>query len=573
MSESSRAPALLLPAFAVALGYHIVMQILWMGSDHGDSSGVCCDMVGYVLDANRWMLHGQVWLRDAFEWPVWSSSPHAFSAQLNDLAGQVWNQLGWNPRQGWYQLLAATLFSANRGEEFGFVLSTLFVALTQVALGAMAWRLGGPWAGALAAALYPLMPAVAWLERRVDVYSTTACVAAVAALALLRSASMTRPLPTAAFAGLAVLGACISPRQTDNVLLELALVGMAGWAWLRGLSLGRDAFGEQLPRLRALAFGVVVALFVGLSGYWLINVAVSNHQHYLDYVRGEANQEGYVASHARYSPVALMAYPRHIVELAWTRWNAVGLGLGALVWLVRGRGRAEILGWALFPLVALSLLSKKNPYYIYMIFPALSLMTALGVAALPWRPLRWVVGFALVSVAGVQHLARSAPQWVAGTPLATVAWNNPSAGEDRAFQSPNWAFELSPRPAPESTIFVEKVIQSLPVSACACSYVMVAGGNVQWGDFAVPLAMRDPCARLVFWPIPQAVEDTGVLLVGQANTPLNRDENERLVAIRSLAQERYTLVDRSTQSQGVLEIWRRDDAWFSNYCANHSQGR
>ena len=103
--------------------------------------------------------------------------------------------------------------------------------------------------------------------------------------------------------------------------------------------------------------------------------------------------------------------------------------------------------------------------------------------------------------------------------------------------------------------------------------VVVAGGNVQWGDFAVRLAMRDPCARRVSWPIPQAVEDTGVLLVGQANTPLNRDESERLVAIRSFAQENYTLVDRPTQSQGVLEIWRRDDAWFSNYCANHSRGR
>ncbi len=261
----------------------------------------------------------------------------------------------------------------------------LLLLLCQLLVFDLGRRLGGPWAGVLAALLLPLAPDSGAMARRWAAQLPHMLLLAGAAHSLLLSRSFSRPMWTLAFTLWVTLGMTYSPWLTDDLLFLGAAGSMALAAGLRGVLLGRGPDdGPPLSRARVLAVGSACLLAL-TACTWLLVLPLLQASYYVQ----EASAELYVRNVDPRSGYALAAYLR----LLW-RDNlgpvlslAGALGLGLYAW--RGRGRAELLGWLLLPLLVLSAIPKKNSYYAVVIYPVIPLVTALGLARIPWAKLRW----------------------------------------------------------------------------------------------------------------------------------------------------------------------------------------
>ncbi len=260
----------------------------------------------------------------------------------------------------------------------------LMLVLAQLLLFDIGKRLASPWAGVLAAALFPMMPDMGALARQWAAQLPHALLLLAALDCTLRSKGFSRPLPSAGFALVALLGACFSGWPTDNMLFLAAAASIAAGATLRGLLRGTDPYGEPVARARVLAGSLAVCLIVALVSWFLLF-----SQTPLSYYLSETQGDLYAARAGRWSWVSTSGYLR----LAWSSTLGPALciativGGGLFAW--RGRGRAELGTWLLLPLLLLSLLAKKNSYYAAIVYPAVPLVIALGLAAVPWRALRW----------------------------------------------------------------------------------------------------------------------------------------------------------------------------------------
>lgn len=260
-------------------------------------------------------------------------------------------------------------------------------------------RLGSAWAGLLAALLLGVMPEASAIARCWSPQGPQLLLLVAALDLLLASRSFSRLLPSLGFVLLAVAGCAYGPMNTENILFALAAAGMAAGAWGRGLVGGRGPLPDMpVKRWRSLLGGLVVVGLV-LSGSWLVHYRFMP----LEYIFLEMGNEGYHIGPALWHPTALLAYPRWLVWYGLEPLLAIPILLGLALFCWHGRGRSELLGWVVVPLVALSLLHKKNPYYIAGIYPALALVAALGFASLPprWQNARRTLMVVLAVFLGV----------------------------------------------------------------------------------------------------------------------------------------------------------------------------
>lgn len=341
----------------------------------------------------RWIRLDQSVCEGVFPYGAWPLS------QLIELLehGQLWNYLS--------STLPPDLFSftgvAGRalfGADPDSLLITMLVLLllTQLLLFDIGRRLGSPWGGVLAALLLPLAPDTAVMTRRWAAQLPHMLLLVAAASTLLRSRSFTRPWPTAGFVTVVLVGMSYSVWLTDDLLFLGAAGCMAAGAALRGLILDRGPTeGTSVGRKRVAA-GAGVTLLLVAGGCWLLII----HRLQLGYYVAESHAVQYQAA-PPWSLHALSGYLRWMWRDAQGPLLCVAALVGAALMAWRGRGRAELLCWLLLPLLALSLIAKKNAYYLIIIYPVVPLVTALGLARLPRWWLRAPVMLALLAAAWV----------------------------------------------------------------------------------------------------------------------------------------------------------------------------
>jgi len=133
------------------------LQVRWIQEDGYSASGVCCGLTLPGIASTASFL------------PPNPQDPYP----------------AWYARDGWIPWTAQGTFLALEGDaDFPLYTVLVFVALAQVLLFGLGWDLGGAGAGLLAAALFPLLPFVAFTTRRWDVHAPEYAIVIAAAWAL-----------------------------------------------------------------------------------------------------------------------------------------------------------------------------------------------------------------------------------------------------------------------------------------------------------------------------------------------------------------------------------------------------
>jgi len=361
-----------LALLAVGIARQLWVNLRWVAEDQRVGHPVASGMTWWLNEAIQRYSMGELWTHHS----TIQRSTDAFS--LAGLAG--WLLFGQEPDAALWVVLA-------------------FLVATQILLLDLGRRLGSVWAGLAAALMLAIAPDLSAMSRCWASQVPHLLLLVGAADCLVASRSFSRVLPSLGFAAFAVVGVSFTEMTTDNLLFGMVAASMAAFAWGRGLVLGRGPrTGPEVSRGWALALGLMVVATV-LAGAWFVHFEWVS----LDYYGAEMGNDSYHTVATWWHPQALTAYTR------WLFWYGLGpplalaafIGLGAFCW--HGHGRAELLGWVLVPLLVISVLYKKNPYYAAGIYPGLLLAGTLGLQGLTrrWPKLRAPVWITLVLAIGV----------------------------------------------------------------------------------------------------------------------------------------------------------------------------
>ncbi len=346
--------------------------------------------------------------------------------------------------------------------------------------------LGDRWLGVIAALLLPLYPDLALVGRRWGPILPQLLLLLAMADLLIRSRSLSRPLLALGVGLLGAVGTLFSPFSTHNLIFLAAAGSLGAGAAGRGLLLARaPRDGEAVSRWR-VALGSAVAAVPILLAAWLVIRLNTNTEYYT----AEASAEAYAGAGRVLHPWFLTTYLRHLATSSAGPLLGVAtvLGLAGFVW--RGRGRTELLLWGLLPLAALTLIAKKNWYYVAVIFPVMPLLAALGLRALPWRAARVGAGLALVLAAGWGW-------WQASLGSGAPAWYRRPL-EDPALQSPATPTIL---PEPVFRYARQEALLRGALSGSSCPEGQSIGQlpDAPSEDLVLALKDLDPCLESHLW--------------------------------------------------------------------------
>jgi hypothetical protein len=497
-----------LAVLLVLMGLQAWVQVLWIRADGGVGDGVCCGFTAPVLE---------ILLADATDQLGWPWSHYRRSMGL----------------LVWPALAARKIVGANPD----FLLATILLGtvFTQGFLYDIGRRLVSPLAGLIAAGLYPMIPAVAYMTRRWDAMAPQHFVLVLGFWCLVRSEGFARWRWTLGFALVAMVGCVLSARETDNLLFMAAIGAMALGPALRGLLCMR---WRSVVGALALAGGM--ALFCQRYAFPLVDFA---------YFQDEMGNRSYEQGAARMSLEALLAYPMRLYTDDLTPWLAVPF-VGALVsFLRRGPARAELLSWLILPLLALGFVGKKNFYYAAIIYPVVPIV--LGLVVAQWRPRQLRVGLAavLLVLTWLQWSSRSLPTSTFPKALATVNWNGQLGPQAHLFQG-MVPLHLGPRgPSPharELTLLAPRVT----TDSCDCPQQLMVMGNGDFSDLYLQLKMTDPCLTMSMHPRIDHPDSVGWVLETRAACGVKRAPKLGLGPLR--------LVDQIKRERTCSKLWRRD---------------
>jgi len=451
-------------ALIVLMGLQLWVGAIWIMTDARLGDGVCCSFTAPVLE---------IMLADATDQLGWPWSRYRQSMGL-----LVW------------PALMAKKITAD-SPDFLLWLNLWMGVGTQILLYDIGRRLSGRLAGLVAAGVFPMIPAVALMHRRWDALAPQHLVLVAALWMLIQSRNLTKPLQTAGFVLVAMVGCVLSARETDNLLFMAAVGAMTTGAVLRGLSTGQGPQDNEPPgRTRSLLGATVVAsamaAFCVHYAFPLVDFS---------YFGDEMGNQSYEDGAAKWSWQALIAYPMRMYSDDFTPWIALPFVAALLPYIRGGRGRSELLSWLVLPLLALSLVGKKNYYYAGVIYPAIPLILGLGLAQLKSVQIRVGLAAAVLVVSWLQFSSRSLPTSTFPQSLTRVDWTGSVGPQQHLFQG-IVALNLAPRGPSEIAPLLTMIQPQITESSCACPQHLVIHGEGDFSEIHLRLRMTDPCLAM-----------------------------------------------------------------------------
>ncbi|MEC8192193.1 MAG: hypothetical protein VX944_05990 [Myxococcota bacterium] len=458
MTFSART-ALPLLALALLLAAQSWVNALWIGTDQGLGEGVCCSFTAPVFDILK--ADGT----DQLGWP-WSTYRRSMGLLV------------------WPALAARKVVGAN--PDFLLWLNFAVVLLTSLLLYDVGTRMSNRWGGVISAAIFPMVPAVAFMARRWDAMVHQHLLLAAGAAVALRSNGFRNWGWTAAFGIVAAIGSVLSARETDNLLFMAAIGAMAVGVGLQGL------VGGKLLRSVAGTVGLAGAMAVFMDAYAFPLVDFA-------YFQDEMGNREYVEGARRLSMEAITAYPLRMYSDDFTPW-LIGPFLVALVpFLRRGSGRMMTVMWLLLPLAALSLVGKKNFYYAAPVYPALVVILGAGLASFRPKAIAVLLGVATVATAWAQFSSRSLPSSTFPSQLSRVDWTGAAGPQKHLFQG-IVPLHLGPKGPTSHNTAISILRERVTEDSCACPNHTVFVGQGDASDLHLSLAVTDPCMAVSTWP-------------------------------------------------------------------------
>ncbi|MCB9487864.1 MAG: hypothetical protein H6684_03940 [Deltaproteobacteria bacterium] len=288
---------------------------------------------------------------------------------------------------------------------------TLLALIWMVLVTLLAWRIGGPWAGAIGAVAAAAMPVVLASATTFDDHLTNITAATLAVVCIYFSDGLRR-FWMGALVGLIAGRATHDAFVPSNGVMVTLAVGSALAGTVLDSWFGRDDDDPRRLTLRSprrlTLEATRVALFVAAAAVAFYYVARDNGSlDYMAYIFDGLSDYERTAMGAKSGPGAPLAVPHFLIAYHWGRPLALAALSGAvLLFVTRAKSRYMLVFWT-FGLVALvSISAKKNTYYI---FPAVvGAAPLVGVAFSSMRgKYRRLVFIALGLALAATSLARS----------------------------------------------------------------------------------------------------------------------------------------------------------------------
>ena len=495
------------------------VSVLWIQSDGGIGDGVCCSFTAPVLDILRADGTGQL------GWP-WDHYRRSMGLLV------------------WPALLARKIVGPN--VDFLLWLNLICILLTQGILYKLGRRMSGTFAGLLAAGLYPMIPAVAFMGRRWDAMIPQHLLLVAAAFFEIQSEGFKRWKSTTMFTAMAAMGSILSARETDNLLFMAAVGAIAVGTTLNGL--------VQKQRVYSLIGTVVVAAIMAV---FMIEYAFPLVD--FDYFRDEMGNQTYVEGAQKLSIQALTAYPLRMYSDDFTPWIIFPFLVSLIPFLRRGPGRLILGSWLLLPLLALSLVGKKNYYYAAIIYPAIPLILAVGLSRMKPRFVGIGVGMATLLVGWAQFSARSLPTSTFPASLSRVNWNGEAGPQKHLFQG-IVPLNLGPRGPSDHAEAIELLIPRLTEDSCNCPNQVLFMGRGDPSDLYMAAAMKDPCLALSPWPRLDHAESVGWVIAESTGCTT--------VPPPVLKRGRFELIEAKGSGEECVALWGRTAKTPERFCGS-----
>jgi 4-amino-4-deoxy-L-arabinose transferase-like glycosyltransferase len=359
------------------------------------------DWLAWMALGLLWLFHAVsnfVWLKIDTRPPFWDTANHAITAihlsrsfaaiDLSTAMRQWVTSSVYPPLMHWLCTPLILLFWPTADVLLG--IQTFFLGVLLIATYGIAAHYGGRKTGLLAAFIVSMYPLIYGLERHFLTDIPLVAMVALSIWLLVRSEGF--------------------ERRGASILCGLALGLGLLTKWSFVVFAGGPFFVAALAavisrsRRRLLNMGLaLLAAFLAAAPWYLANLGST-----LDFFRGQSVYAGVEGDPAVGSLNAWLYYARYFVGAQVLLPLAIVFVVSLVLWLIKRRLRYEtmflLLGWIVLPYVASSLFVNKDPRYTMSYLPAVAIITALGLASIKPKAIRFGLVTLLILYASLQFL-------------------------------------------------------------------------------------------------------------------------------------------------------------------------
>ena len=317
-----------------------------------------------------------------------------------------------------------------------------------------------------------------------------------------------------------------SPRTTDNLLL-LSLL----WSVVLCTNI----------RHRNTAH-VSIAIMIALTAWSASQFQYSSAQGFGYYIQELSHNTAQTQYHEQ-----VLAYVSYTIRRGLGPWNSwIYLWLSPfVVYALRKKKNRQWL-WGSIPiLLALSLIPKKNHYYVFVLWPFLAIYLAIGFHTLP-KILRYPLGLYFLGMNLFPYVSKSNPDGVLAGHMGRRPWIYPMNTD--VFQTYDGGLDIRPTKSQWAANAIERL--SPPMR---CGYIIASYGGLETDE--LQLRLSTACPRIHKVPNDNHLNISGMVLLSPMRSRIKKSE--------SLRNDGFVRQE-SIYDKEKREIWvfKRTKEWF-----------
>lgn len=426
----------------------------------------------------------------------------------------------WEPKTSFFGLIGAYSAKYSLG-----LLPFQLCALTGVAFLFQSMRTHMDSFGSAVASISILgFPFFAYAIRKWDVYAASIL---ITGLLFFLSLSKKRRL-TWGNVLLVPVFAFWSPRTTDNLLLLSLLWSVVLFTKIRHRNTSN----------------VVIVVMVVLTAWSVSQFQYSSPQGFGYYIQELSHN----TAQTRYQE-QIFAYASYIIRRGLGPWNSwIYIWLSPFViYALRKKANRQWL-WGSIPiLLVLSLIPKKNHYYIFVLWPFLAIYLAVGLNTLP-KMLRYPIGLYFLGMNLFPYVSKSNPDGTLAAHMGGRPWIYPM--NTAVFQTYDGGLDIRP----VKNRWAEQAMEILS-PPMRCGYIIASYGGLETDE--IQLRIPTACPRIHKVPNDNHLDISGMVLLSPARSRIKKSESLRDDGF--VRQE--SIFDKERK-----EIWvfKRTKEWFEN---------
>ena len=214
----------------------------------------------------------------------------------------------------------------------------------------------------------------------------------------------------------------------------------------------------------------------------------------------------------------------------------------------------EVVCAVLVPLALLSLIPKKNHYYIAVVWPFLPIIVATGLRSMP-RVLGYPLGIWVLFLGWFPYLAKSNPDGYLAMKMGRRPWVLGSSDFHGLLQTSDGNLDIRPYRNQWASKASEELVKYVVTNACTDKWMIIAYDVLPVDELQLRIAEQYPCLRVRNMPPLMRLSSAGIALLPETDSYSTLQ--------RKLIAEGYEKVGRFAEDEGKpVWIYRRPVFWF-----------